>query len=125
MDRASTIGKMARTTKANGKTTKSMAKEYTPGKMAGSMQEIGKKTIWTVMEFTHGKTAENTKVNIRMIRSKAMALTPGLMAASIKENGMMVNSIIVVSISIRMDSRVKASGKMERESNGSMKINEE
>merc|ERR1719408_927631 len=96
-----------------------MVAESTFGPMVVNTMASGKKIICTERVFTHGKMVECTKVTMKTTESTAMESTPGTTESNMKAGGKMESSMVKASIE-RMVATGVASGKMARESNGSM-----
>ena len=77
----------------NGMKTKSTAKDYISGRMAGSSTGSGKITTCMAVVSTLGKMVEGTKVNILTIGNMDLVHTLGLTADNTLASGQMENSM--------------------------------
>ena len=115
----STFGMTAPCMKESGSKIRSMDVVSISGQMVESTMASGKIIICTAKVFTPGKTVVCTKVTTRMTASMAMVSTLGMMVNNMKAGGRMESSMEKVSTE-KMAETEEASGKMARESSGSM-----
>lgn len=80
-----------------GKRIKSLAMEYTPGKMEESMKATGNKITCMVRGTISGLTAESMKDNMLMIKRMATECIHIRTDGATKECGRMENSTVKVS----------------------------
>jgi hypothetical protein len=116
-----TAGTMEVGMKVNGMRTRFGDSGFTAGSMAESTRENGWTTIWKAWVFTHGKTVVSTVDSTMMTRSMALAFIHGQIIESTKAYGYGGSSMVSESTQYQAKTANAVSGRMERESNGSLK----
>lgn len=96
-------------------------KEPITGLMEGNTLDNGEKINCTAMVSTPGKMEESTRAITLTIKRKALEFILGLMVESTKETGSMESSMEKVDSSIVRARARMVFGKMEKESNGSIR----
>lgn len=98
-----------------------MERASTSGKMAGSTKAPGSSISYMDTEFTRGQMVDCMRENTIKIKSMALALILGLMAKNTREHGRMENSM-VKEFSRAKEYRDAVSGSTAKDSNGSKQI---
>ena len=109
---------MVHFTPVSGRKTGFMDKASTPGKMAASTKAAGKIMLCMATVSTCGKTAAGMTVGMRMTRSTAQAPTRGPMADNTVASGKMAGSMAQANTYRLAGKVVKAYGKTANESSG-------
>lgn len=112
-DKVLNSGTTTRSTKANTKEVRNMAKEPILGKMAHSTQGNGVKTEFMAVVSTPGTTEENTKVTGKITTWMVTEFTPGRMAGSTKDSTRKIKNMEVVSIPGLMAVNTTVNGKTD------------
>lgn len=89
----------------SGWTMRLMDLESMSGQMAGNTLGTGREMQWNTLAFTFGVTAEGTRDSTRMTRSMAMECIPGQIIKCTQAGGIKANSMVWVSLRIKMASR--------------------
>ena len=76
------------------------------------------------MVFSHGQMEENMKENTSTTKSRVMECSHGLMEECTMDNGLMENNTERVYISLQRERKREENGMKERESDGSVQLNE-
>lgn len=122
MASAAINGTTVLSTLATGEKIKSAASGSIHGWTGASTKVNGSTTTWREWAFTFGTMEGCTRVSTRMTRSTDSVFTRGLIGAATRGTGTRASSMVLEPISSpRIAKLSSASGKMARESNGSMK----
>jgi hypothetical protein len=92
---------MAASTKATGRTIRSMARASTSGKTADSTMAAGKTMTWMAWAFTSILTVSLMRVNTKRTRKLAMGFTTGPTGESTKDGGTKESSMALEFIRTR------------------------
>jgi hypothetical protein len=122
MDMENTSGMTAPCTRVSGLKTKSMEVEFTFGLMEENTTGSGRIIICMEKVFIHGKTEECIKGIMKTIESTVMEYILGMMESNMRVGGKM-ESNMVKAFTEKMAVTEEESGRMEKESNGSMMLN--
>jgi len=112
-------GTMDHFTKESGSRIRSMEKVSTFGQTEENTMANGETITCMEKVSTPGKTVECMKVSTKMTESMVMESTPGMMESNTRAGGKMANNTEKVFIEKTVEIE-GASGKMAKESNGSM-----
>ena len=115
MERESIFMQTAQFMKVIGAIIKFMGKASTLGKMERSTMESGRTEIWMAKVLSLGLMVAGTRVSIRTTKSMDSVFMFGRMVVSTLASGKMGNSTARASIEMSPDLNVKAFGSMERE----------
>jgi len=99
-----------------------MEQECMYGLITECTMVIGKTTRCMAWELSLGLMEGNTRVTTSMIRNKEGVFSHGLMAGDMMESGSMGNNMVKVYIIPQREKSKEESGKMEKESDGSLTV---